>query len=79
MEALLKLGFKQYPHDPCLLFLPGLMMMLFVDDAGLAAPCQEDIEKFSEELQELGFDPEIETDFTEFLGITIDKEADGTR
>ena len=53
--------------------------MLFVDDAGLAAPCQEDIEKFAEELQELGFDPEIETDFTEFLGITIDKEADGTR
>ena len=55
------------------------MMMLFVDDAGLAATCQEDIEKFAEELQELGFDPEIETDFTEFLGIAIDKEADGTR
>ena len=31
-----------------------------------------------EELQELGFDLEIEGDFTECLGIAIDKEEDGT-
>ena len=55
-----------------------MMMILYVDDAGLAAPCQEDIENFVEELRELGFDLKIEGDFTEYLGIAIDKEVDGT-
>ena len=32
-----------------------------------------------EELRELGFDLEIEGDFTEYLRIAIDEEADGTR
>ena len=79
LEALLKLGFKQCPHDPCLLYRPGMMIILYVDNAGIAAPCQQDIEKFVEELRSAGFDLEIEGDFTEHLGIAIDKEADGTR
>ena len=79
LEALLKLGFKQCPHDPCLLYRTGMMIILYVDDAGIAAPCREDVEKFVEELQEVGFDLEIEGDFTEYLGLAIDKEADGTR
>ena len=54
-------------------------MILCVDDAGLAAPCQEDIEKFVEELRELGFDLEIEGDFTECLGMAVNEEANGTR
>ena len=54
-------------------------MMLCVDDAGLAAPCRKDIEKFVEELRGLGFDLETEGDFTECIGIAIDKEVDGTQ
>ena len=53
--------------------------MLYVDDARIAAPCQEDIEKFVEELRNAGFDLEIEGDFTECLRIAVDKEANGTR
>ena len=54
-------------------------MTLHVDDAGLAAPCCKDVEDFAEELQELGFDLEMEGDFTKHLGIAIDKEENGTR
>ena len=50
LEALLKLGFKQCLCDPCLLFCPGAMMTLCVDNAGSAAPHQKDIEDFVEDL-----------------------------
>lgn len=76
-DALLnKLGFKQCPHDPCMFHQPGILMTLCVDDAGMAAPCEKDTEDFAQELRDLVFDLEIEGDFTEHLGTSIDQEAD---
>ena len=78
-KALLKLGLRECPHDKCLFFRPGLLMILYVDDAGIAAPHRKDVEAFVEELRTEGFDLEIEGDFTEYLGIAIDEKDDGTR
>ena len=52
-------------------------MILYVDDAGIAAPKREDVNKFVKELQTEGFDLEIEGDFTEYLGIGIEELPDG--
>ena len=53
-------------------------MILYVDDAGIAAPHRKDVEAFVEELRTEGFDLEIEGDFTECLGIAIEEKDDGT-
>ena len=45
-EALLSIGMKESPHDQCLLYRPGLLMVLYVDDAGLAAPTMQGINHF---------------------------------
>ena len=36
-SALLDLGFKQSAHDPCFMYKPNMMLVLYVDDAGIAA------------------------------------------
>ena len=53
-------------------------MVLYVEDAGIAAPSWKNVENFVEELQNEGFDLEIEGDFTEYLGISIKDCEDGT-
>ena len=78
-KALLKLGLRECPHDKCLFYRPGLLMILYVDDAGIAAPSRTNVEEFVEELRAEGFELEIEGDFTECLGIGIEEMPDGTR
>ena len=53
-------------------------MVLYVDDAGIAAPTRKNIEDFVEELQQEGFDLDIEGEFTEYLGIGIEEREDST-
>ena len=50
-KALLKHGLRECPFDKCLFFRPGLLMILYVDDAGIAAPTREGVEGFVKELQ----------------------------
>ena len=70
---------QECPFDKCLFHRPGLLMILYVDDAGIAAPKSEDVDKFVEELRAEGFDLEIEGEFTEYLGIGIEELPDGSR
>ena len=78
-KALIDLGMQECPHDQCLLCRPGLIMVLYVDDAGIAAPTREGIDQFVQELKNKGFDLEIEDDFNEYLGIKIDELSGGAR
>ena len=52
------------------------MMVLYVEDAGITAPNQSIIDEFATELKDLGFDLEIEGNFSSYLGIGIE-ELDG--
>ena len=56
-----------------------LILILYVDDAGIAAPNREIIMDFVQELREAGFDLDIEGDFNSYLGIGIEELPDGTR
>ena len=77
-KALMKLGLQECPFDKCLFYQPGLLMVLYVNKAGIAAHTRKNTEDFVEELQEEGFDLEINQDFTEYLGIGIEEREDGT-
>ncbi|CAJ1947016.1 unnamed protein product [Cylindrotheca closterium] len=78
VEGFTKCGFKQSDFDPCLLYKKGMMVVLYVDDAGIGAKDPADIDKLIEELRELQFELKNEGDFNEFLGIKFDKRKDGS-
>ena len=76
--TLRKLGMHESPFDKCLLYRKNLMMVLYVDDAGIAAPLQSIIDDFVKELRDHGFDLDIEGKFSSYLGIGIQSFEDGT-
>ena len=45
------------------------MVFLYVDDAGIDTPTRKNVKDFVEELQQEGFNIEIEGYFTKYLGI----------
>jgi hypothetical protein len=77
-KALTELGFQKSLNDKCLLFRPGMLLVRFVDDCGLAVDNPEKINWFVDELQKKGFELEIEGDFTAFLGVALDRNDDGS-
>ena len=76
--ALLQLGFKESTIDPCLLYKHNLLMVLYIDDAGIAAPSREIIDDFVQQLRDMDFNLDIEDDFNSYLGIGIEEFPDGT-
>ena len=75
-EALLKQGLKQSIFDPCFLFRPPtIMIVLYVDDLGIAFSNKKDLEKLlQEDLTDLGLEFTREGTFTDFLGIKFVKD-----
>lgn len=78
-DTLLDMGLKQCPHDKCMFYKKDLLMVLYVDDAGIAAPKRSIIDDLVEDLRSRGFELDIEGDFNEYLGIKIDELDHGTR
>ena len=78
IEGFKKCGFKQSAFDPCLLYKKGMMVVLYVDDAGIGAQNPDDIDALIEQLRDLGFELKKEGNFTEFLGINLETLEDGS-
>ena len=78
-QGLLQLGFKESEIDPCMLYKKNILMVLYVDDAGIAAPSRDIIDEFVQQLKDLDFDLDIEDDFNSYLGIGIEEFPDGSR
>ena len=68
-KAFKDLGFKQSAFDPCLLFTNKIMVVLYVDDSGIAAKDPKDIDALIQALEDKGFQLTREGSFAEFLGI----------
>ena len=77
-EAFKKLGLKQSEYDPCLWFGPDIMLVQYVDDCGIAAPDRRRIDRFVQDLRDLGFELTQEESFAEFLGIKFEDLPDGS-
>ena len=73
-EALLKQGLKQSATDPCLLYSSTIMIVLYVDDLGIAYSNKKDLEKLFKDLTDLGLEFTREGTFTDFLGIKFVKD-----
>jgi hypothetical protein len=78
LEAFLKLGFVQSKFDPCLLYKKGMMIVIYVDDCGIGAADPKDIDRLVDDLRAMGFELTREGDFSEFLGIKMEKREDGS-
>jgi hypothetical protein len=55
-----------------------MIVVLYVDDAGIGAANPKDIDQLIEDLRGLGFELKKEGDFTEFLGIQFERRPDGS-
>ena len=73
-----KLGLKQSSYDPCLWYGRGIMLVQYVDDMGISAHTQGDIDQFVWELRDEGLTLTQEESFEEFLGIKFEKHPDGS-
>jgi hypothetical protein len=71
-------GFTPSQGDPCLLFAKDVMIIVYVDDVGIAAPTEEAADAFIQRLREHGYQLTKEGTFTEFLGIKFDKQSNGS-
>ena len=76
LKALLDLGLKQCQHDQCLFYKTNLLIVLYVDDAGIAAPATKYIDEFISSLETKGFTLTKEGTFSEFLGIKFTENKD---
>ena len=72
-RGLLKAGFTQSKHDPCLLYKTNLIIVVYVDDLGVAAPTSELIDELVNDLKSQGFALTREGSFSEFLGIKFNR------
>ena len=78
-EALLKQGLKQSATDSCFLYSSTIMIVLYVDDLGIAYSNKKDLEKLLQDLTNMGLEFTHEGTFTDFLGIKFVKdEANNT-
>jgi hypothetical protein len=73
--ALKELGLKPSKYDQCLFYKKDLMIVLYVDDAGIAAPTIELIDEFIDGLKAKGFKLTKEGSFSEFLGIKFEEDT----
>jgi hypothetical protein len=78
-EALLQQGLKQSATDSCLLYSKTIMIVLYVDDLGIAYSNKQDLDKPFQDLTELGLEFTREGTFADFLGIKLSKIKPPTR
>jgi hypothetical protein len=77
-RALSELEFKKSSYNKCLLFQPGMILVCFIDDCGLAVDDPAKVDWIVDELHKKGFKLEVVGDFTEFLGVALDKAPAGS-
>jgi hypothetical protein len=75
LKALKELGLKLSKHNQCLFYMKDLMIVLYVDDAGIAAPMVGLIDAFVDGLKAKGFELTKEGSFSEFLGIKFEEDT----
>jgi hypothetical protein len=72
-KALLNEGFKQSQNDKCFLYKEGFLIVLYVNDAGLAVKNPNDVDKLLNNLQAKGFEMTRESSFAEFLASNLSR------
>ena len=77
-KTLIEDGFKQSKEDECLLYKKDMIVICYVDDLAVAAPNKELIQQFANRLRDKGFDLTQDESFSEYLGISIERDGNNT-
>merc|ERR1712024_346707 len=64
-----ELGFTQSENNQCLLFRSDMIIIVYVDDMGVAAQREESIDELIKHLRKKGLDLQREGTFEDYLGI----------
>ena len=75
--GLLKLGFHQSAHDPCLFLKKDIICILYVDDSIFLSPKDSIIDEHIAALKDLDFDLTDEGDIEAFLGVKVQRDKQG--
>ena len=75
LKAFTSQGFKQSKNDPCFLYKESIMVVLYVDDVGIAYANQSDLDTLLTNLTKQGLEFTKEGTFTDFLGIKFVKDS----
>ena len=76
-QGLIKRGWNQSPIDECLFTKRGIMLILYVDDACLISPSNEQIDKEIKSLQ-VDYDLTDDGELSDYLGTRFTKLSNGT-
>ena len=74
-EALRDCGFKQCANDQCLMYTSTIMVVVYVDDLGIAYSNADDLDKLFKALERKNLSFTREGSFTDFLGIKFTRDA----
>jgi hypothetical protein len=72
------IGFSQCHSDGCVFFKGNAAYALYTDDSKLAGPDPQEQDKIIEDMREASLDITVEGNLSDFLGVKIAKEPDGT-
>ena len=75
---LIKTGFRQSDHDPCLFLSDTVICLVYVDDCLFFGKEQSHIDAAINRITETGMVLEVENDAAGFLGVNINRLEDGT-
>ena len=77
-RLVVELGFKQSKFDECIFFKGQMLYVLYTDDSILAGPNKQEINETIERMKRAKLDLTVEGELTNFLGVNIERKADGT-
>ena len=77
-DKLESIGFQQSHYDDCLFYHGNNLYVLYTDDSILTGPDPKELEKIIEKMTRVGLRVTVEGNLSDFLGVKIDKENDGT-
>jgi len=77
-KTLADLGFKQSRFESCMWYRDDILIILYVDDCGIAYQSQKVLDEFIAALKAKNFKLTVEESFNEFLGIQYSPSPDGS-
>lgn len=73
-----QVGFIQSEVDPCIFYCGKSIYVLYTDDSILTGPDPKELDQITANMEKVGLHLTVEGDISDFLGVKIQKNSDGT-
>ena len=78
VSKLKQVGFKQSAIDECVFYRGKAIYVLYTDDSILTGPDEQELDTIVEDMKATGLELTIDGDVSDFLGVHIERQDDGT-